>query len=110
MDEKTDKRQAARRPCNAQATIAYYVPVEYEACYGPGCFRSTIVDYNRNGFGVILENELAENTVVNIFPNPQSPAEEGAFLAKVYQSKVKWVKMNRETGEGPFRIGLQHIR
>ena len=109
MDEKTEKRKAQRFPCSSPAKIAYYVPVEYEACYGPNCFHSTIVDHSENGFGITLEDELAENTVVNIFPDRERQFEEKTPIDKVYQSKVKWVKTNKETGAGPFRIGLQHI-
>jgi hypothetical protein len=109
MDEKNDKRKVERLPCNSPAKIAYYVPVEYESCYGPSCFLSTIVDYNENGFGIILENELAENTVVNIFPNRECRSEENTPVDKAYQSKVKWVKTDQETGSGSFRIGVRHI-
>jgi hypothetical protein len=56
-----------------------------------------------------LEDELAENTVVNIFPDRERQSEEKSPIDKVYQSKVKWVKTNKETEAGPFRIGLQHI-
>jgi hypothetical protein len=110
MDEKTEKRKAKRVPCSSPAKIAYYVPVEYAACYGPSCFRSTIVDHNENGFGITSEDELAENTVVNIFPDRERQSEENTSVDKVYQSKVKWVKTNKEIGAGLFRIGLQHIR
>jgi hypothetical protein len=109
MDEKNDKRKVERLPCNSPAKIAYYVPVEYEPCYGPSCFLSTIVDYNENGFGIILENELPENTVVNIFPNRKCRSEENTPVDKAYQSKVKWVKTNQGTGSGSVRIGVRHI-
>ena len=109
MDEKNNKRKAERFPCDSPAKIAFYVPVEYEPCYGPSCFLSTIVDYNENGFGVILENELAANTVVNIIPNRECRSEENTPVDKVYQSKVKWVKTDPKTGFGPYRIGVRHI-
>jgi hypothetical protein len=109
MDEKNDKRKAERIHCNAHAKIAYYVPVEYEACYGPSCFLSTIVDYSENGFGITLENELAENTVVNIFTDQECQQEENTPVDKVYQSKVKWVKTNQEHVSSQYRIGVQHI-
>lgn len=110
MDEKNDKRKVERIICNFPAKIAYYVPVEYESCYGPSCFLSTIVDHSENGFGITLKDELAENTVVNIFPDRERQSEENTPANMVYQSKVKWVKTNKETGGSPFRIGLQHIR
>jgi hypothetical protein len=109
MDENKDQRKAERIKCNAPVKIAYYVPIEYEACYGPGCFLSTIVDYSENGFGVIMENALAENTVVNIFTDRKCKYEENSPVDKVYQSKVKWIKTNQENDSGPFRIGVQHI-
>jgi len=109
MDENKDQRKAERIKCKAPAKIAYYVPVEYEACYGPSCFLSTIVDYNENGFGVIMESELAENTVVNIFTDRECQSEENNPVKKVYQSKIKWVKTSQENVSGPFRIGVQHI-
>jgi hypothetical protein len=56
-----------------------------------------------------LEDELAENTVVKIFPDLERQSEEKSLIDKVYQSKVKWVKTYKEIGEVPFRIGLQHI-
>jgi len=109
MDEKNNKRKAERFPCDSPAKIAFYVPVEYETCYGPSCFLSTIVDYNENGFGVILENELAANTVVNIFLNRECPSGENNPVDKVYQSKVKWVKTDPKTSFGSYRIGVRHI-
>jgi hypothetical protein len=109
MDENRDKRKAERIKCNAPAKMAYYVPVEYEACYGPSCFLSTIVDHSENGFGIELENELRENTVVNIFPDKECQTEENTPVDKVYQSKVKWIKTNQEDVSGLFRIGVQHI-
>jgi hypothetical protein len=109
MDEKNEKRKAKRFPCSSPAKIAYYVPVEYEVCYGPSCFRSTIVDHNENGLGITLEDQLAENTVVNIIPDQERQSEENTLIDKIYQSKVKWVKTNQEDVSGPFRIGVQHI-
>ena len=109
MDETHEKRKTDRIQCNAYAKIAYYVPVEYEACYGASCFLSTIVDYSENGFGVMMENELAENTVVTIFPDRECQSGENTPVDKAYLSKVKWVKANQEAGSGPFRMGIQHI-
>jgi hypothetical protein len=109
MDENKDQRKAERIKCKAPVKIAYYVPIEYEACYGPGCFLSTIVDYSENGFGVIMENELAENTVVNIYTDRECKYEENSPVDKAYQSKVKWVKTIQETGSYSFRIGVRHI-
>jgi hypothetical protein len=109
MGANKDQRKIERIKSNAPAKIAYYVPVEYEASYGPSCFRSTIVDHSENGFGITLEDKLAENTVVNIFPDRERKPEENTPIDKVYQSKVKWVKTDKETGAGPFRIGLQNI-
>ena len=109
MDERKEKRKSRRLPCSSPAKIAYYVPIEYETCYGPSCFLSNIVDHSENGLGVTLEDELTENTVVNILPDPEPQSEENPPIDKVYQSKVKWVKTDKETGAGPFRIGLQNI-
>ncbi len=54
MDAKEDQRKEKRVACQSSAKIAFYVPIEYEAFYGPNCFTSTIVDYSENGLGIEL--------------------------------------------------------
>jgi len=109
MDETKDRRRIERLPCNAPAKIAFYVPIEYGTCCGPNCFSATVVDFNQNGFGILLEKELDENAVVNIFSNHACQRDGNSPVDKVYQSTIKWVKANRTAGPGAFRAGVRHI-
>jgi hypothetical protein len=110
MDDEKDKRRTERFACNVSAKVAFYVPLEYCACYGPNCFPATIVDYNENGFGVALASELDVNTVVNIFMNQACQRDENSPVDKVYPSKIKWIKGTATSGPEAFRIGVQHVR
>ena len=107
MDVKDNQRKEERRASKSSAKIAFYVPVEYGGYYGANRFKAEIIDFSEGGFGIILGDELAENSVVNILPNQECPSEENRLTQQVYQSMIKWVK---KTGPEAFRIGVQHIR
>ncbi len=107
MDAKEDQRKEKRFACQSNAKIAFYVPIEYEAFYGPNCFTSTIVDYSENGLGIELGDKVNENTVVNIFEIDESAPEESSRLNKIYQSKILWTK---RIDAQRFKAGVQHIR
>ncbi len=91
----------------SSAKIAFYVPLEYEACYGVNCFKAEITDFTEKGFGILLGDELEENTAVNIMPDQECPSAGNRPTPQVYQSVIKWIK---KTGPETFRIGVQHIR
>ncbi len=107
MDAKEDQRKEKRFACQSNAKIAFYVPIEYEAFYGPNCFTSTIVDYSENGLGIELGDKVNENTVVNIFQIDESASEESKPFKKIYQSKILWTK---KIDPQTFKAGVQHIR
>ena len=107
MDAKDNQRKEERCAFKSSVKIAFYVPVEYEACYGANCFKAEIIDFSEGGFGIILSDALEENAVVNIMPNQECPSEATKPSQLVYQSMIKWIK---RTGPETFRIGVQHIR
>ena len=107
MDAKDNQRKEARCAFESSAKIAFYVPVEYETCYGDNCFVAEIIDFSESGFGIMLGDALEEKSVVTILPDRECPLEGKRPSVQVYQSVIKWKK---RAGPKAFRIGVQHIR
>jgi hypothetical protein len=107
MDAKDNQRKEERYASKSSVKIAFYVPLEYEACYGANRFKAEIIDFSESGFGILLGDALEEKAVVTILPDQECPSEGKRPALQVYQSVVRWTK---RAGPETFRIGVQHIR
>ena len=79
MDAKDNQRKEERCAFKSSAKIAFYVPVEYEGCYGANHFKAEIVD------GSIMPANPGVNPTLTIsalaeYAMSQIPVKDGKIL------------------------------